>query len=395
MGLPGLTRALADKRYTQKAKGGGYRTDLNVYGLTDRSFARVRDAVRQMRAGTGDLHIVNQGDSISNANTLTSPYTNHYVVQASKILAQKYGVGYRQGLRIPFNTLNSVTDPSVVAGTGWATSGSKALHGTFAVSAAAGATGTVDFTPEVNCDSFNIYWFNGGSSGNVQWAVDGGSYTTLTNPGNGGTYGTFAYVKTNVSAGTLGAHVLHLKSAASGNAAFVMGVEAVDSTSRGVRWFTSGVNGKQSSDLAAAIVPASGESAIAAMNTDLFLIGIGINDFQQATSTVIPTATFQANLTTIITNMRASTSVPDMLLVGFPPPSNTSFTPTMQQYQDAYDAVSDATGVPVLHLDRRWGSFATVNTAPYGYNNDLIHPGITGHAEIGAAIANLILAAAG
>lgn len=364
-------------------------TDNPIYathGVTPNSFKYFRAALARARAGTGDVRIACEGDSICNGGNATTPLTENFTRRAAYTLAQKTGLGVRQGM-IPVKYFGSVMAQWTV-GADWTQWGNMLDQTGQAYQATTGTSTTLDFAPtddagsSIPCDSFIIYAWGGSGATPPQWAVDAGTYTALTSTGISSTFGNSGPQRYVVSAGTRGTHTLHLKAAASGSATIVLGAEAVDSQSRGIRYIMGGSSGS--------VTPVPSYNAMAphvAFQPDLMMYEWNTNDY----GTQVALATFQSRVQAVMALPGASfTQKADCLWLAAPPQGIAPLTIPQSAYYAALDAAGDAVGVPVHHLDRILVSYAVSNAAPISAYGDTIHPNTVGHNLWGASIGSLL-----
>ncbi len=271
-------------------------------------------------------------------------------------------------------------------GTG-ATLGPKS---SFAQLNASGQTITYSLTG----DSADIMWAQAAFGGTFSWKVDGGSATNVST--NGGS--TLDGKITHISLGSTGAHTLTL-TWVSGNSNVDGVVEYNGDYSTGLQVHDAGHYGWQSTNWTSVLASSTGAAAgIAALSPKLIIIALGVND---QFAGVAP-ATFQSNLQTIITGLRAAQSspYPSIVLCMYPPRQGQSgYTYPWSQYVDAAWTVAgaDTGGVDgtslVTVLDSTLGPRVTgADSDVYGIwkSGDLTHPSNIGHSMFGDVIANFI-----
>lgn len=354
----------------------------STHNVTPANLKLTRAALAACRAGVRDFRMLVEGDSISAGTGATTPATDVYARRAAQILSQRTGLNYRRGC-VPCYCYGAI-DPQWTIGSGWTLSNLGPLGSAVSgYNAAAGNAGTLDFTPVdeagvgVLTDSFTIYAYSGGTSGSFQWAIDGGSYTTQTNTN---TYGS-GYNSYTVSAGTLGSHVLHIKAAATGNQAYILGAEAVNSTQPGIRYF---INGQPSSQTPAGL-SALDLTFHKAFKPDLTVFQWNTNEYTLQTAL----ATFQSNVQTVAAQPATYTKPSDVLWLSSPPQGSLLTIP-QQSYFDTLDAAADTVGFPVLHIDRQLVSYAISSASPMSLYFDSIHPNTAGHNFMGNCLANVL-----
>lgn len=372
---------------TVRARDNKYIPQLNVYGNVEAAMRPWRGALQRCRSGTGDARMLFLGNSIAAGQGASTPLTQIFGQQAAVVVGARTGLTVRKQT---FDKQYGLTPSEVTVGSGWGGTVQTLLP--MAGWLGSSTAGTLDFLPTFNVDSFIIYSYKGGSAGNYTWAIDGGGATTHTVGG-----GAAGLEANTVSAGTLGSHTLHINSPAGQNS-YILAVEGVSSTGTVVKWWCNGNSGFTTNSYASSLGVATSDtiSAISALAPDFVGIELGVNDYSLAGGQLAP-AVAQANLTKFVQNIQALTHTPSVVLVGWPPngtatTSIANYTYPQAQYYQALDAVADTTGCLALHLDTRWGAYPASQVAPISFYSDVTHPGPSGHADMGAALANLALA---
>lgn len=361
-------------------------TSPPTYNLTPTSLRYFRGALAAMKAGTRDARLTILGDSITAGVGTSTIYSQSFWRLAMDELADALGVVARRGL-VCIKEGGRDPDPQWTVGAGW-TSGIQNLgDNRDSTTGPAGVTTTCDFTPtdedgnSIQCDSFNVYVYAGGSGGNFQWAIDGGSFTAQTV--TTASYGTGFRIY-NVSAGSVGTHTLNIKPPTTGNSCLLLGAEAVNTNVRGIRWSAFGTAG--------AAFPASGTpagftgSAIQAIAPDLFICAFIINAFVNQTD---PKTTVIDRVALLKAWSDALTKPADFLQMTVPRSGHAVGPPTDATYFAALDIAADAGNFPVLHVDSVF-TYAQANASPLSLMADTIHPSVAGHAFIGHQLATLL-----
>jgi lysophospholipase L1-like esterase len=243
-------------------------------------------------------------------------------------------------------------------------------------------------------DSADIMWVRVGFGGTFSWSVDGGGATNVSTNGAS----TLDGRTTHISLGAAGAHTLSLN--------WVSGNSSIDGVTEFNGDFTKGIQvhdaahyGWQTSNWSTVLgTSTTVPTAINALSPSLIVIALGVND---QFSGVTP-ATFQSNLTTIITELRAAESAPypSVMLCMYPPRQGQSgYTFPWSQYVTAAwnVAAADTAGVGstslVTVLDMTLGPrLMGADVDPYGIwaPGDLTHPSNLGHSMMGDVIANFL-----
>jgi len=240
----------------------------------------------------------------------------------------------------------------------------------------------------LNGDSADIMWTQAPGGGTFSWAVDGGSATNVSTSGGSIVDGKV----THISLGSAGQHTLTL-AWVSGNADVTGVVEYWGDFSQGIQVHDCGHFGWTTQNWITVLANGTTgpAAAIKALNPNLIIIALGVND---QFNNVLP-ATFQTNLQTIITDLQAvlSTPFPSFVLCMYPPrTSQSSYTYPWAQYVNAAWNVAGAdtsgpnltpiTTVMDFTLGPRMPG-ADTDTYSLWQGGDLVHPSNKGHQMIG------------
>ncbi|HKU18094.1 MAG TPA: SGNH/GDSL hydrolase family protein [Candidatus Saccharimonadales bacterium] len=234
-------------------------------------------------------------------------------------------------------------------------------------------------------DMADIMWMQVPFGGSFSWQVDGGSTSTVSTNGGSILDGQI----THISLGSAGAHTLTL-AWVSGQCNIEGVVEYNGDYGAGIQVHDAAHYGWQASNWVS--VTANGSSgpaqAISNLNPSLIIITLGVNDQWNG---VVP-ATFQTNLTTLISQLRAvlATPHPAIVLNMMPPRQGQSgYTYPWAQYVNAAWNIAGAdTDGPggtslVTVMDFTLGPRAEgADTNTYGTwaLGDLVHPSDKGHS---------------
>lgn len=234
-------------------------------------------------------------------------------------------------------------------------------------------------------NSADIMWMQVGYGGTFSWAVDGGPATSVSTNGSSTVDGKL----THIALGAAGSHKLVL-SWVSGRSNIDGVIEYDGDYSSGIQTHDAGHYGYQTSNWASALTGGAA-AAIAALAPAAVIVTLGVNDQY---SGVAP-ATYQSNLQTIISELKAKlpSPYPTFLLNMLPPRyDQASFKYPWSQYITAAEnvassdtsgpggtsavAVVDYTGTPYM---------PGADTDVYGFwhAGDLVHPSNKGHQRIG------------
>lgn len=275
---------------------------------------------------------------------------------------------------------NFVAGDARVAYTGATALGSDEVLGgnAFIMTAAA----TLAFTPQDSVTKFVIYWRDGAAGRNFNWQVDGGSTTQINSSG------TTQYIKTTVSAGTLGAHTLTLNWVA-GNVT-ILGIDAFDDTSsrREISVHNYGISGATSAQLNSVTATPIGrlnQPAFFACDMLLYESGI-INDWRQS----VAIATAKAAWTTFVSTQIAA-AIPVAMVTPVFDGSSTGNTALQEDYVAAFYEVASEQNVPIVDIRPALGSYAITNAA--GGYSDTVHPNAVLYDDLAEMIGASLLAA--
>lgn len=268
----------------------------------------------------------------------------------------------------------------------------------------AAGSGEIEFTAD--CDEFIVANHNTAGGQNTAY-VDNVNLGTFRNNYVGGGTPTFApeagnhqrLMVTHIPAGTEGEHTLKVTPPAATYDLFLSWVEARINTLGTFRISNPSINGRSLYTLGAdgtinndETTATYGLPLLDAMQADLMIVALGINDWQNSRSV----ANFKAYVTTLVERQRSAGANAgggnhadgDVLLLWNPQPDVDTLVPgadpTWQQYRDALYEVADTEDCALLDLGMRWGGFATGDAA--GYFSDPIHPTDLGAADIASVV---------
>ena len=372
-----------------------------AYNVTPETTRRTRIALAAARAGTRPMGIMQAGDSI----TAGAGSGGRFNVIASgarlrPMLAGRLGGGVREVLLFDTGVFGdgggASSDPrfTVAAGDMSVQGFALGVGGQHMVIPSGSPAKTVTVTPHhasgpkpgLTWDTVRVWWYAYQADAAPTLTIDGGSPTTPPNTGGP--------VRTaTVTAGSVGTHTLTIAGSTTANVR-LLGVEFSSSTTpdlvRVAKMGWGGVRSDIWSDN-------DGQGTLSSRrvsftwdpNLDVAFIMLGTNDgkFLDGYVNPVPKATFQANINALAT--AAKTAGLDAVLVTPPPfPDTGAGLATYADYYggpgSAYYNVADEVGCVVLDLGQRWGSFANVNGARYGFMSDGAHPAVAGHYDIAA-----------
>ncbi|HEV2160255.1 hypothetical protein [Bradyrhizobium sp.] len=201
---------------------------------------------------------------------------------AAKLRARGINAGANNRFGCASGTFSTLlTMDSRVTSTGAWTQGATLVQGGNAFACA--AAGSMTFAPQDNITKFDLFYRDGAAGRNITYNVDAGGTTALNSSG------TTQITKTNINAGTSGAHSL-TQTWALGSITSI-GVDAYDDTN-GRRelsiwnWSIAGATSLQMIDNSDTVTGRLAEisSGKSLMTPDLAIIRMGINDWRTSVS---------------------------------------------------------------------------------------------------------------
>jgi len=337
-----------------------------VRNVTADGLKKFRQALAATLNSATNTKIALVGDSITYGYGATSKQLDSWAAVFQDIITARYNAT-RKGVEYATSKNVAGTDKRTfwTAGTGWT---AAVGYGIFdGQTAPAGTTGLLSLGP-VTCDSFVIYYMRRATTGTFDWNVDGGAATTI------GGSGTDALMTATVSAGALGTHTLNIGNVLTG-AAIIIGIEAVNSQNH-ITVSNAGVPSAVTAGFINTTNPWEPGNVIwDTPQPHLTVLGLGTNDYS---GNVLP-ATFQTNLTTLVTKAQLYGSV---LLWIEPKRTDVTGTYNYSQYVAATKAVAIAKACPYIDINEFWGG----GTAVYD-SGDHVHPKTEGHYQIARALA--------
>lgn len=231
-------------------------------------------------------------------------------------------------------------------------------------------------------DSADIMWVGATGNGTFSYQVDAGAVTNVSTsvPFTG------AQTLTRVSLGTAGAHTLTIRYV-SGTLVYITGViEYNTDSASGIQVHDCGFSGSTTAFWTIGGGAAEMAAAVPALAPGLVIIELGLND----PASGITASAAAANVTTIISQVRAALTTPPpfLILADYNAAQDGPTTPAQwAAYVQAYYGVAAADPmVDILDLTLRMPSTGAANT--WGlYNADGIHPNNHGHQMMADALA--------
>lgn len=366
---------------------GVYTRQSNVYGFPANGLRRTRAALARAAAGSGYAKIVCIGDSITVGVGATNKYVGSWPMVLRSVLSNRGASIGGTGWCFPWCNEGLTNDSR------WTYAGGFNVYQfddastmNFVTARATGAT--LQFTSDQPGTVVDIAFFN--NSGAFTYSIDGAAAVTVNPPG-GQTIGkltvtglantTHTVLITTTTASFTHISAIQVRNASSG---LLVSNPAVGS-SKTTPWTTNGLGASAWYD--SGKLTRADESA-----PDLVIIEPMIVNDAQTAGGQVPPATSQSNLVDMIGAFRGLSSTPDILMVMPPTPNPANIpTATWTPYVQAVYAAADSTGVPLIDVADRWGSWSTANGL--GLMNDIYHPSNAGYQDVGRAIASLLMPA--
>lgn len=340
------------------------------------------------KAGLADTKLATLGDSTTHGYRSNGLMSGDYKTLSWP--TQFAGI-YTNDFNIPTHTNNFFGngnsgsnqyqyDPRIVKGSSWTDGATTAKSINGEAFKASTSTNALEFTPTGQVDTFEIFYIqlpSGTSTMDVQ--IDAEAAVTginLVNAANG-------MGKYTITSGA-GVGVKTLKITRNAGTAYIVGVNAYNSTIKQIHVFNLGWPSATVTNWAGATLPYASLNAAAALAPDLTIIDLTINDEVPLTSIT----TYTANLQAIITKMKTVGDV--MLLTANPVTDSTLYATLAEQqiYNNINFSLAASNNIPILDIHSQFGSWEAANT--YGLMTDPLHPNGGGMALKASAIARVL-----
>ncbi|HEY5106587.1 MAG TPA: hypothetical protein VII73_07425 [Caulobacteraceae bacterium] len=274
----------------------------------------------------------------------------------------------------------SAYDSRITLGAGWAMSNTTVGGGSYQNST---TTNPITYTPEVNVDTFEVYFLEAPTTGVVTFDIDGSapsSGPTTFNTVNA----SYGYAKVTIKAASTGAHTLHVKGPGTVGV-IVGGIVAYDSTVGGVDIINAGWGASTTSNWAATSYPWSNVNALSVILPHLTIIEL-INDSWAIQNAALTTS----NLQTLITEAKLSGDV----LLCVPHAAQSGWDggslATQAAVAAAIKGLAASNNVPCIDWQARYGTWAAANTI--GWMNDAAHCNAVMYEDKAALLARVLAA---
>jgi len=330
------------------------------------------DAYATAASSGGQAHVAFFGDSIVQGYYATTPlYSNSWVAQVQAALDTATGVTSGTGMVPAYErNMSTATGDARWGVTGTWTSATN--YGFLSRGRSSNASGSTCTFGPVTCAGFRIAYAQTSSGGTFTATVDAGT------PENINSNGATATIVHDIAASS-GSHTLTI-TAPTSDYVFLVGVEALRNPTTGVKTSRIGFSGAESAQLAGASTAITSLPACRALNPDLAVICMGLNDAFNATSAEV----LAANLTTMAEAFAADGASVALMV---PPPPNPTFLSGWSVYADAIRDTAYSVQTGLIDLTDHWGSYG----ASSGFYHDDVHPNDAGSADIAAFVAAELL----
>lgn len=324
-------------------------------------------AVRASQSGSGGARVLCIGDSTTSGFG-SAPMALAWPRLLGDLLS---GLGGREMSALANHNLADAHDPRMVRGAGWAANSSKTLGG-YLIANSTTANAMV-FTPQGAFDTVDLFLY--GSSSVV---VTIGSGTAVTVTGAGGS----AISRVSVGVGQAGlARGHHAVSVVRNGSVTLCGLVCRDAAG-GIEILNAGAAGWKAADFIGTAYSAA--ETIGVVDPDLVIVNIGINDYNQATTTA--TVGWKASVQTVID--RSRTAGADVMLV-VPNETGGAYAGNRAGFAVAIGELATANGLRApVDLGEALGGYAAANAG--GLMHDVLHPSPAGHGLIAERIRRAI-----
>lgn len=323
------------------------------------------------------LRIINVGDSIATGMIgITSP-AQHYAARAAHLVAAAAGGEAGPGALVPgtFQEAGRLA----LEGSGWrrATLSDGGIFGAGLIELSPGGAAVAVFRPDHLPSGFRMAL---DATRAVEYSVDGGE-TWIRRDG-------LAAVGLSVLTAPAGDGTLRLRAA--DEPVRIAFLHTDDARTARSTWLTTGIGGARIAALADALSAGddAGFRAYAALEPDVLTLEIGTNDAIHADEEPLPRS---ADALRSIIDGFLRHGIARLVLIG-PPPVRGDFQPGPWTAADAYTAcyrpLAAKYRLPLVDLHRRWGSWERADRL--GFLADHVHPGVDGHWDLGAALADTL-----
>lgn len=342
-----------------------------------------RKALANVRSGTANASLACAGDSTTTgqgANTGTNGLTGACALAYPALLAtilnkvipaQESAIWGDKGRT---ETNYNAYDPRLTVNASWAANQASAMGQAMWRNSA--DSNALAFAPGISTDTCDVYYY--ANTGNGTLTIDiGGAAVATQDTSTGG-----PLLKKVTGTFSAGVNTINIKRSA-GGAVFVNGIVAYLSTAKTVLVHNLGRSGSKVANLAAITNAWDYGLGLVALNPDMTLIDIGIND------EAVPTdlTSFGTDLATVIT--KATVGGGNAILVIPHPVSTASATQANQDAlrQKVY-AIAAANDLPVIDLAVLMESYTIANAQGFMY--DALHATKLGYSVEAGLIAQAL-----
>lgn len=379
--------ALSDGAATRTYAGLQIGTDVQAQNSTLQAIATGPTLLRKWRfargavkSGTSKARIVCVGDSTTagygaNAGSgYTGAKARAYPAKLAAELTAR-GIPAMDASFMGANQ-NAVStnsyDPRITLGAGWSVESTYNTVGEFGFKSTTNGA-VFSFTPTQSFNAIDVVWGNYTGNGGFTVNVDGGSTLATATPSSG--VGVIATVSGTC---TLATHTINLTTSSS-TYTYVVGVVASNTSSRSVDVINAGADAALLAGVARSDDWFTSQNALTALGADLYIVDIGINDWNGGTNS----GTWTTAFTTFITALRA---VGDVIIVV---PNPITGTPSNQAaIIAAMKAQATSSGCVLVSLYDRFINYSTAVSDGFLY--DTLHPSVIGYQDFATMLAEVL-----
>ena len=359
--------------------GGG---PVGIYNFRLNQFATWQAALARVSGASGRARFIAVGESVvrgeyagdtgqwdnAKANSWTSKLRDYLSgLGYPAVTEDLFSSGGNAGV-VPMSALRNVYKPGFNAASGWAQSGSTGFGGCLLINSTDG--NALTFTPQVDVDTFEIWDITSASAGVIQYNVDGGANTTLTQ-----TDATVTLRRTQIDAGTPGAHTLNI-SRVSGTG-FLIGVRAWNSEAPAIDFINGGRGGATAALLnnSAAVFAYKPHLTTLAASADAIGIQCTINDTIAGTVGT----TYKSGMNGVIAACKSG-GASVFLMTGNPVNTANATDEVQQQFRQYCYDLADENDIGLIDLHQIYQNYATMQAN--GFATNALHPNKAFYADL-------------
>ena len=351
-------------------------------------YQSLQSAILKTLHGTSNTRIMFIGDSttIGNNETANQEIFQGYPYQASqqigKALCQTgHQAHYGPNPNTYGTDLSTVDNRLLNLSAAWSIYNTGPAFG-YGLLRNATTLDPITFTPNVNTDTIDVYYMDGG--GPDAFTIKVGA-TTIGTAANAGDYA----VKKVTGTTTLGANTYTIQKAVAGNNIFILGFEAYNSAQKEITCINIGTTASKLDYWLSQPNPVATSQSWTGLfaltqtvlKPDLVCINFGINHWTN--SVTYTPQSFKDQLTFIVSTLVAA-NVPVLLFTPPPSPSATVSLAIQKQYVDAILSIAYTYNISVIDVFNKWGTHEYGDAANWYVSSGNVHPSRAGYGVIGS-----------